>query len=66
MTSRQDSATKRKLSSYGVIHLGSTYAVHKYAALLWRIENVTNKHFEETFGYGSRGRAFYIGVETTT
>lgn len=66
VTSRKDSATKRTLSPYGVIHVGSSYAVHKHVAFFWRIENVANKHFEETFGYGSRGRAFYIGMETTT
>ena len=66
VTARKDSVAKRKLAPYGVIHLGSSYDVHKHATLFWRVENITNKHYEEVFGYGMRGRAFFIGLEAKT
>lgn len=66
VTSRQDYATKYKLSPYGIINMGSTYDVNQHASFFWRIENLGNKHFEEVFGYGARGRAFFIGIEAKT
>jgi vitamin B12 transporter len=66
VTSRQDYATKHKLSPYSIINVGSTYDVNQHASFFWRIENLGNKHFEEVFGYGARGRAFFIGIEAKT
>lgn len=63
VTSRKDSVTKHTLSPYGIIHIGGGYDVHQHAAFFWRVENLTNKHYEEVFGYGTRGRAFFIGLE---
>jgi vitamin B12 transporter len=66
VTKRIDSVTKRTLSPYGIVHIGGAYDVNKHAALFWRIENLTNKHYEEVFGYGTRGRGFFIGIEAKT
>lgn len=66
VTHRKDSATKRTLPSYGIIHIGGAYDIHRHTSLFWRIENLTNKHYEEVFGYGTRGRAFFIGLEAKT
>ena len=66
VTARKDSVTRRKLAPYGVIHVGGAYDVNQHAAFFWRIENLTNKHFEEVFGYGTRGRGFFIGLEAKT
>lgn len=66
VTSRKDSITKRTLSPYGVLHIGGAYDVTKYASFFWRIENLTNKHYEEVFGYGTRGRGFFVGLEAKT
>ncbi|MBS0272242.1 MAG: TonB-dependent receptor [Proteobacteria bacterium] len=66
VTSMKDSASKRKLAPYAIIHLGGAYDLTKHIALFGRIENLTNKHYEEVFGYGTRGRAFFIGVEAQT
>lgn len=66
VTKRKDSVTKHTLSPYGVIHIGGAYDVNKNAALFWRIENLGNKHYEEVFGYGTRGRGFFIGLEAKT
>lgn len=63
VSSQKDAVSKKSVSSYGVLHVGGAYDITPYASLFGRIENVTNKHYEEVFGYGIRGRAFYIGVE---
>lgn len=66
MTSRKDSITKRTLAPYGVIHIGGRYNIHQHAGIFWRFENLTNKRYEEVFGYGTRGRAFFVGLEAQT
>ncbi len=66
VTSQRDSASKRRLAPYGVIHLGGSYDLTPHASFFGRVENLTNKHYEEVFGYGTRGRAFFIGIEAKT
>ncbi len=66
VTSRKDSVTHRTLSPYGLITLGSAYDVMPHASLFWRIENIGNTQYEDVFGYGVRGRAFFFGVEAKT
>jgi vitamin B12 transporter len=63
VSSRKDSSTRRTLSPYGLLHVGGSYSVIKEASFFWRIENLTHTHYEEVFGYGSRGTAFFIGFE---
>ncbi len=66
VTARKNNQPRKRLSPYGVIHLGGTYDIHQHVALFGRIENLTNKRYEEVFGYGTRGRAFFIGIEAKT
>ena len=66
VTAQKDSVSKKKISPYGVMHIGGAYDINKYASFFGRIENLTNKHYEEVFGYGSRGHAFFIGIEAKT
>jgi len=66
VTSRKNNQPRRRLAPYGVLHLGGAHDINQHIAFFGRIENLTNKHYEEVFGYGSRGRAFFIGVEAKT
>ncbi|MDI9638425.1 TonB-dependent receptor [Kamptonema cortianum] len=68
VSSRKDSAStpKKTLAPYGLIHVGGAYKIIQHLALFGRVENLTNTHYEEVFGYGARGRAFYLGLEATT
>lgn len=66
VSSRKDSVTKRTLSSYGIVHIGGAYDLTKHASFFWRIENLTGKRYEEVFGYGNRGRGFFMGIEAKT
>lgn len=66
VTTRKDSVTKRNLAPYGLVNIGSAYEVNSHANFFWRIENLTNKYFEDVFGYGVRGRTFFFGIEAKT
>lgn len=66
VTTRKDSVTNRTLSPYGIINIGGNYDVSPHASLFWRVENLTDKRYEEVFGYGMRGRAFFFGIEAKT
>jgi vitamin B12 transporter len=66
ITARKNNKPRRRLAPYGVLHLGGAYELDQHVAFFGRIENVTNKRYEEVFGYGSRGRAFFIGLEAKT
>ncbi|MBL8677015.1 MAG: TonB-dependent receptor, partial [Alphaproteobacteria bacterium] len=66
VSSRKDSVSKKTLAPYGLIYVGGAYKIIQHLALFGRIENLTNKRYEEVFGYGTRGRALYLGLEATT
>jgi len=66
VATRRDSVTRRRLAPYGVIHLGGAYDITPHVAFFGRIENLTNRRYEEVFGFGTRGRAFFIGLEAKT
>ncbi len=66
VTARKDSVTKQTLAPYGLVTLGGAYDVNPHARLFWRVENLGNTHYEDLFGYGARGRAFFFGVEAKT
>lgn len=66
VASQKDNITKKKINSYAYVNVGGKYKLLQHLACFGRIENLNNKAFEEVFGYGTRGRAFYMGVEVTT
>jgi vitamin B12 transporter len=46
-----------------VADLAGGYAVNDHVRLTARIDNLANTHYEEVFGYGEPGFAFYLGVK---
>ena len=66
VTARKNNQPRRNLSPYGLLDLGGAYDINQHVAFFGRIENFTNKRYEEVFGFGSRGRAFFIGLEAKT
>jgi vitamin B12 transporter len=46
-----------------VANLAGGYALNDHVRLTARIENIADTHYEEVFGYGEPGRAFYLGVK---
>ena len=63
VSSRIDAATRQNLSPYGIVNIGSSYDLTAHASFFWRVENIGNKRYEEVYGYGMRGRAFFFGLE---
>jgi vitamin B12 transporter len=51
--------------SYWLARATGSYAVTKWLQLFGRIENLTNKPYEETLGYGTAGLSFFGGLRVT-
>jgi len=46
-----------------VADLAGGYDVNEHVRLTARVENLANAHYEEVFGFGEPGTAFYLGVK---
>ena len=51
---------------YALLNLAATYNVARGFSLFGRITNLTNKQYEEAYGFPALGREFRIGVKYTT
>jgi len=60
---RIDGATHRTLPSHSLLNLGGSVDVIKNVQFFGRIENITNKAYEDVFGYGTRGLTYMMGLE---
>jgi vitamin B12 transporter len=58
-------ARRARLGSYILVHVSSSLQLSEYLRVYGRIENVTDKVYEEVFGYGTVGRAGYVGFNLT-
>jgi len=50
------------LGSYVTVRFGGEIAINKNLKLFARVENAFNKHYEQIFGFGTRGRSVYMGL----
>ncbi len=57
-----DVANTVKLNSYALGDLRASFPVNDNVELFGRIENLWNQHYTIAEGYGTQGRAAYIGV----
>ncbi|MBI3805441.1 MAG: TonB-dependent receptor [Nitrospirae bacterium] len=53
------------MSDYTVANLAGTYTLNKNVALFARLENLSNRQYQEVTGYGTAGRSGYGGVKVT-
>lgn len=53
------------MSDYTVADLAGTYTVSKNVALFGRLENLSDRKYQEVTGYGTAGRSGYGGVTVT-
>ena len=60
--SYDDPANTIPLQSYVLWDLRASYPVGRGLEVYGRIENLTDKHYETTFQYGTLGRAAYAGL----
>jgi vitamin B12 transporter len=54
-----------QVGSYWVARVTGSYAVTKWLQLYGRIENLTNKVYQETLGYGTAGLSLFGGFRVT-
>ena len=50
------------MGSYSLISLGGAYSFKEWLKLNVRIENLLNANYEEVAGFGTMGRAFFVGL----
>ena len=57
-----DAANTRRLDSYALGDLRASYRVNDMIEVFGRVENLWNQDYTIAGGYGTQGRAGYIGV----
>ena len=62
VSSQRNAFPNRGLKPYGTLTIGGSYDVTSEVQAYGRVENITDKRYEESYGYGVRGRAFYVGL----
>jgi len=60
-----DAGNSTPMSGYSKTDLRIAYAVNDIWKLKFRVENISDKQYEEIAGYGVPGRATYFGVSAT-
>ena len=58
-------ARRVELPSYVRVDLRARWTLWRQVALVGRVENVFNTHYEEVYGYTGQKRAVYTGLDMT-
>ena len=53
-----------ELDDYTLLNLNSSYRLNDRMKVYGRLENASNEDYETVSGYGTPGRAFYVGVSS--
>ena len=53
-----------ELDDYTLLNLNSSYQLNDRMKVYGRLENASNEDYETVSGYGTPGRAFYVGVRS--
>lgn len=56
-------AEKVELANYTLMNLAASYQLTNFLRIYGTIKNITNKRYEEVFGYGTSGRTGYLGIK---
>ena len=51
------------IEDYSFVNIAAEYEINSHMSLFGRIENLTNEHYAEVFGFPALGRAAYAGVK---
>jgi len=51
------------IGDYNFVNFATEYEVNPHVSVFGRIDNLTNEHYEEVFGFPALGRAAYIGAK---
>jgi vitamin B12 transporter len=58
-------ASRVTLGSYTLVNAGASFEVLPHFRVFGRVENVFDREYEEVFGFGTPGRAFYAGARAS-
>ncbi|NBB97251.1 MAG: TonB-dependent receptor [Alphaproteobacteria bacterium] len=53
-----------KMPSYGIANLNVSYSLTDSASLMFRVDNLFDKEYQEVADFGTSGRAFYLGLSS--
>ena len=51
------------IEDYSFVNIAAEYEVNPYLSIFGRIDNLTNEHYSEVFGFPALGRAAYGGIK---
>jgi vitamin B12 transporter len=54
-----------ELDAYTLLHCTARYRFNERFELTGRIENLTDAHYQDVFGYATPGRSGYLGIRVT-
>ena len=54
-----------ELDDYTLLNLSAAYQINEQVKAYGRIQNATDEEYETVLGYGTAGRAFYVGVSSS-
>jgi vitamin B12 transporter len=63
--SYDDSANEIRLGGYVLVDLRASYVLRNQLELYARVENLTGKHYETEYEYGTLGRSLYAGLRAS-
>ena len=53
------------IEDYTLVNFAAEYQINSHVSILGRIDNLTNEHYAEVFGFPALGRAVYGGVRVS-
>jgi vitamin B12 transporter len=63
--SYNDAADDIKLGGYVLADVRASYALGRSLQIYARVENITGKHYETEYQYGTLGRSAYAGLRAS-
>jgi vitamin B12 transporter len=60
-----DAANTIRLGGYVLLDIRTSYPITDHLEMYARVENLTDRHYEVAYQYGTLGRSGYIGARTT-
>ena len=60
-----DAANRIRLGGYVLLDLRASLPINDHFQLYARVENLTDRHYEVVYQYGTLGRSAYIGGRAT-
>ena len=60
-----DAANQIRLGGYVLLHFRTSLPINDHLQVYARVENLTDRHYEVAYQYGTFGRSAYIGARAS-